>query len=63
MALAVGLFSRDPLQGTKVGVGLSEGRIRSVVPGAIGEGPPVRSPCGLFGANLSNMAVVVLLLT
>lgn len=59
----VSLFSKDPSQGAKVGLGLSEGTIRTTVPGAIGEGPPFSSQCGLLGASLSNMAMVVLLLT
>lgn len=63
MTLMVSLFSKDTSQGAKVGLGLLEGAIRITVPGAIGEGPVVSSQCGLLGANLSNMAVVVLLLT
>ena len=63
MTRMVSLFSKDTSQGAKGGLGLLEGAIRITVPGAIGEGPVVSSQCGLLGANLSNMAVVVLLLT
>lgn len=60
----VNLFSRGLLQGTKVGMGLPEWRpwIRSVVLGAFAKEPAVRAQFGLLGTNLSNMAVVVLLL-
>lgn len=64
MTLVVNLFSQGLLQGMKVGMGLPEWRpwIRSVVPGAFGKEPAVRAQSGLLGTNLSNMAVVVLLL-